>query len=249
VPFRHDRRNRARSRASSTDAPIDRANPSRMAGPGTLDSERDRMSGRPPHIMRSAAIAAPDKGRYRAPQSPSTTHRSTHRSTPRTTLPGPASGTQICTHRVSIGRPLTTSRRGEPNCSPPPVWGGGTVRPQDRADGQSASVTAETRPTVFALVVVDRSTIRWTEQHGTDSLKNGGACQRTRQHVLDGILNLAKVRVAGSNPVVRSRSAPVFGGGGVACLPIMPIRLPITGTVPATIGHAWITPSTLTRLF
>jgi hypothetical protein len=52
--------------------------------------------------------------------------------------------------------------------------------------------------------LVDRST---TSRHGMDlmdSFANGGPGQRSRAVSLDGCSYLAKVRVAGSSPVVRS---------------------------------------------
>ncbi len=74
---------------------------------------------------------------------------------------------------------------------------------------------------------------------GTDELPDptdGVARQRTRAHCTDGDLNVAKVRVASSNLVVRSKTKPLrcrgfvaFGAWWVtAGLPITPIILPIT---------------------
>ena len=65
--------------------------------------------------------------------------------------------------------------------------------------------------------VVDRSTTRWKRAAWLDSHVDGSTAHRLRQHSLDRLSALAKVGVAGSNPVVRSIHAnPCFGGGSLA---------------------------------
>ena len=65
----------------------------------------------------------------------------------------------------------------------------------------------EASPHRESLSVV-RSTIRPDWACVTDGMLDSGAGQRTRRCSPDGLGNLAKVRVAGSNPVVRSERKP-----------------------------------------
>ncbi len=55
------------------------------------------------------------------------------------------------------------------------------------------------------LPVVTRVTSGRIRQHFLDDETDGGPARRTEQHWMDGFQHLAKVRVAGSNPVVRSK--------------------------------------------
>src|SRR4051794_17168846 len=64
------------------------------------------------------------------------------------------------------------------------------------------------RPRTLHRHVVDRSTTHRTRASSTDYSKDGRPCQPIGDHVLDGLPILAKVRVAGSNPVVRSKEIP-----------------------------------------
>lgn len=51
---------------------------------------------------------------------------------------------------------------------------------------------------------VERSTTGWKQGYGADNGLDGTAVGGTCRHGLDGTIDIAKVGVAGSNPVVRS---------------------------------------------
>lgn len=54
---------------------------------------------------------------------------------------------------------------------------------------------------------VERSTTGRKRAYGADNGLDGTACGGPCRHLMDGVIDLAKVRVAGANPVVRSKTA------------------------------------------
>jgi hypothetical protein len=67
--------------------------------------------------------------------------------------------------------------------------------------------------------IVDRSTTGLSSGGFSGRSADGRPAQRIRQDVADELKHLAKVRVAGSNPVFRSNGAP--GRGGFRGLPVL----------------------------
>ena len=58
------------------------------------------------------------------------------------------------------------------------------------------------------LFTVERSTTGWTQAYQMDEILDASVRNRTHQYQMDRIPDVAKVGVAGSNPVVRSRQSP-----------------------------------------
>src|SRR5487761_2189383 len=92
--------------------------------------------------------------------------------------------------------------------------------------------------------VVERSAtvVIWLDfVDSTDGASNKRPCQRPRTNAMEVLHHLAKVRVAGSNPVVRSRCAGWIGISGTRRAPdFASLSMACPWTITLFLGRCWL---------